>query len=171
MEHINLLRKIAWSFHKTTKLDFNDLFQEAYLAYVYARQKYDPDKGVKETAFIWIHVSNQLKSYYQNEKNFTYPMDNAYRKDRKAYDLLTYWKKPQSEDQNDFLESLSSDAYEVASLVLITPSKFLRLEKRKDIYDKITKIMKKRGWENNRIRNTINELSLVCSDKKSKSIL
>jgi len=54
---LDLARKIAWSFHRTTGLDFDDLVQEACLAYVMAEQdpNYDPRKSAM-TSYAYMSM-------------------------------------------------------------------------------------------------------------------
>ena len=163
MIHINLLRKISWSFHKSTGLEWDDLFQESYIAYRYALEHYNPDKGVPISTFLWMHISNQLKTYYQNERKFAYPMENAYRRDKLAYVNLSAWIPMEHFSYENIFECLSEDAIKIADLVLISPSRFSRL-KRNDVRNKIIHIMTKRGWEVERIQRSLKELSIVCSN-------
>jgi len=67
MDNINLIRKIAWEYHKSTRHDWDDLFQEAYIAYHYAMKTYSPEHGQVST-YLWTFISNTLKSYLQKEK-------------------------------------------------------------------------------------------------------
>jgi len=64
--NINLIRKIAWSFHKSTHLEFDDLFQEAAIAYHVALKSYDPAKG-KITTFATHCILSHLKNYTRKE--------------------------------------------------------------------------------------------------------
>jgi len=73
MEHLNLLRKIAWTFHKSTGLDWDELFQEASLSYLKALKTYDPEKG-KITTYIWCHVMSDLKDYEYKERLYHAPL-------------------------------------------------------------------------------------------------
>lgn len=151
MENINLLRKIAWSFHKSTGLEWDELFQESYLAYRYALDHYDPNKGVPISAFIWTHISNQLRTYYQNEKKYNDPLLGL---DKIYYKNYT----PQN-----FLEELSSDAEKIAELILIAPRNYVKL-KPKEARKKVKNIMLNRGWDRERISCSLNELKVACSN-------
>ncbi len=72
MENIDLLRKITWSFHKTTGLEWDDLFQEAALAYLEHLEKYDPNKG-KITTYMWPIISSHLKNFVKRwNKSYEY---------------------------------------------------------------------------------------------------
>jgi len=63
MQNINLIRKIAWSFHKTTGIDYKELFSEACLAYFEALQKFDSSQQSKDTTFAWIVIKSRLIDY------------------------------------------------------------------------------------------------------------
>ena len=67
MEHSKLLRKIALSFALSTGLEFDDLYQEANLAYLEALRTHDATKG-KITTYLWHCVHNRLKNYIKQEE-------------------------------------------------------------------------------------------------------
>lgn len=67
MKDIGLLRELAWSFHKSTGLDWDDLFQEAALAYLEAYKGYDKSKG-KVTTYMWHVITSRLIDYVRREK-------------------------------------------------------------------------------------------------------
>ena len=73
MKDINLIRKIAWSFHKSTGLDWDDLFQEAALAYLEALQSYDKRKG-KLSTHAWHCIVSRLKNYWKKEREWQEPL-------------------------------------------------------------------------------------------------
>lgn len=66
MENLNLIRKIAWSFHHVSGIDWDDLFGEAALAYFEAIESFDPDKG-KESTYIWYCIRNHLVNFCKKE--------------------------------------------------------------------------------------------------------
>lgn len=164
-ENISLIRKIAWSFHKSTGLDWDDLFQESYLAYRYALDHYNPESNVKISAFIWIHVRNQLNSYYQKEQQFLNPLKKAYRRDQKANENLSAWI-PSNDCYNQCnfeLECLSADAQKIADIVLNTAKKFIKLSL-PQTRERLTNILTNQGWTKERIQNGIRDIMLVCSE-------
>lgn len=164
MEDLNLLRKIAWSFHKSTGLDWNDLFQESYLAYRYALKHYDPKSNVKISTFIWIHVKNQLNSYYQKELQFLDPLKKAYRRDRKAHESISAWVYLDDtyNESNFELECLSADAQKIADIVLNTAKKFIKLSL-PQTKQRLINILTNQGWSEERIQNGIRDIMLACS--------
>lgn len=164
MEDLNLLRKIAWSFHKSTGLDWDDLFQESYLAYRYALEHYDPKSNVKISAFIWIHVKNQLNSYYEKELKFVNPLKKAYRRDQKAHQNLSSWiyLDDTYNESNFELEYLSADAQKIADIVLNTAKKFIKLSL-PQACERLTNILTNQGWSKERIQNGIRDIVVACS--------
>ncbi len=68
MKDINLIRKIAWSFHKSTGVDFEELMSEATLAYLEAEQDYNPETNNKKSVFVWIRMRNALINFCKNEQ-------------------------------------------------------------------------------------------------------
>jgi len=164
MQDINLLRKIAWSFHKSTGLNWDDLFQEAYIAYQHAIQHYNKSKKIKLSAFIWIHVSNQLKSYYQRELDFVHPLKKAYSKALYANINLSSWIPLEEKycDQHFELEELSKDAQKIAQIVIATPRKFLHLSQI-EVRRRLENILCKQGWSKERVLKGIQDLKRVCS--------
>lgn len=164
MKDINLLRKIAWKFHQSTGLDWDDLFQEAYLAYRYAMDHYDSDKKVKLSVFIWIHVTNQLKTYHQEELNFTYPLRMAYSKERYANVNLSAWVPSEEKyyDHHFELEELSEDAQRIADIVLSTAKKFLHLSF-PEVQKRLENILLRQGWSKERVLIGIQDLKRACS--------
>jgi DNA-directed RNA polymerase specialized sigma subunit len=164
MEDINLLRKIAWTFHQSTGLDWDDLFQEAYLAYRYAIDHYDTNKKVKLSVFIWIHVTNQLRTYHKDELNFTYPLRMAYSRERYANINLAAWVPSEEKyyDHHFELEELSEDAQKIAEIVLATAKKFLSLSY-PEVCERLENILTRRGWSKERVQEGIHNLKLACS--------
>jgi RNA polymerase sigma factor (sigma-70 family) len=115
MENLNLIRKIAQSFAETSGIDYDDLCQEASLAYLEAMTTYDSSKG-KISTYVWHCIHNRLKNYLkQEEKNKALSFDEI------EVSLTTR--------QIPFWEKLSSDAQKLANIVLASPDKFLKLRK------------------------------------------
>ena len=149
IDHLNLLRKIVWSFHQSTGLDWDDLFQEAYLAYTYAMTTYDPSKGAIST-FLWTHISNQLRTYYRKEKYIADPLVDI--KALYAHSVI----------QDPFFESLTADARIIADMVLRTRTRFIKLSPKK-AKERVITIMQSNGWKYERIKPALDNLKLACS--------
>ena len=65
-KYLNLIRYIAWSFHRTTGIDWEELFGEACLAYCEALQSYQPKKS-EESTWIFNCVENKLINFCKME--------------------------------------------------------------------------------------------------------
>ena len=156
MDNIDLIRKIAWSFHQTTGIEFDDLFQEAYIGYAHAMKTYDPKKG-KISTHIWWCVSAQLKRYlYQQEEYKCKKYQNGFILSMEDINVesfkVTY--------QNHFWESLTREAQEIVELVLTTPTPFIkngRIKARK----RVGNIMTQRGWSMKKVKFGLSNLKIV----------
>jgi len=159
MNNLNLIRKIAWSFHRSTGIDWDDLFQEAVLAYLEAERTHKPDRG-KMTTHAWTCITNRLKNYIKEQEDY---------KSRKHGEELcsiedTILTRHPAQMASDFWEALSDDAKDIANIVLATPKKFLWIPA-EQVHRRIHNILSCRGWCKNRIQNGIFRITTVCQNK------
>jgi len=154
MENINLIRKIAWSFHKSTGLDYDDLFQEAYLAYEYAMETYDPKREVYLSTFLWNHIANQLSSYFRREKDIKEPFVSI-----EEHPNLQYLA---SKPAPPYYENLSKEAQGIAELVLSAPKVFVAVST-EDALARIERTMIRKGWTKTKVLIGIRDLQLAFS--------
>jgi DNA-directed RNA polymerase specialized sigma subunit len=68
IENVSMIRKLAWSFHKSTGVDYKELFSEACLAYCESLKTFNPLKGCKQTTHAWTVIQNQLCDFVKQEK-------------------------------------------------------------------------------------------------------
>ena len=80
-DYINLLRERAWSFHKTTGLEYGELLSEAYIAYHNALQRYRRRRGAFST-LLYYTITSHLKNFHAKKYSF------IPRSDKKVEDLL-----------------------------------------------------------------------------------
>jgi len=111
MENINLIRKLAWSFHHSTGLDWDDLFQEAALAYLEGMNTYDPDKGALST-HMWHVITSRLKNYVKQERNWKNPLCDLEEANGKGLNYTTFW------------DYIPDEIKEEVSLILRSPEIF-----------------------------------------------
>jgi DNA-directed RNA polymerase specialized sigma24 family protein len=143
-----LIKKLANSFANTTGLDYEDLFQEAQLAYLEALRTYDKDRGAVST-HVWWCVSNRLKNYIKKENE-----ERVCSIPAEEYDVPI--------SSTPFWEKLSKDATRIADIVLDSPQTFLKLGKTHSP-KKIKEIMMNEGWDKKKIQRSISELQTVFS--------
>ena len=151
MENIDLIRKIAWSFHHTTGLEFDDLLQEAALAYLHALKTYDPKRG-KITTYMWVCMTSHLKNYLKEEYKHIDPVTDSIEdiepSEHPIINPVPFW------------ESLSRDAQEITDMILRAPRPFVKVNK-SQAQNRVRQLMCQKGWDNSRIRKSIQELKLV----------
>jgi RNA polymerase sigma factor (sigma-70 family) len=151
MENIGLIKTIAQSFHHTTGLDFDDLFQEASLAYLHALRSYDPKRG-KITTYMWVCMTSHLKNYLKEEYKHIDPVTDSIEDIEPSEHPITV--------PVPFWESLSRDTQEIADMILKAPRPFIKANKTQ-VQRRVRQVMHQRGWDNRRIRRSIQELKLV----------
>lgn len=147
MKDIGLIRKIAWSFHKTTGIEWEELFQEAAFAYCKGLKTYNPDKG-KITTYMYWFIAGHLKNYLAKELKQipTESLDSA------AY---------QTVEIDNFFDKLSKEAQEIADIVLYTPGKFIKLSS-VEAQMRIINILHHRGWSEEKIQVGLVDLIRAC---------
>jgi RNA polymerase sigma factor (sigma-70 family) len=148
MENLNLIRKIAMSFSVTTGIDFDDLCQEASLAYLEAMKTYDPDKG-KISTYVWHCIHNHLKNYVKIEQQ----ENNVSIDDVEIYNTC----EPVS-----FFNSLTIEAMEIAKIIIASPRKFVCMPKDMSI-KKLYEILTTKGWKTEKIQSGFSCLKKIYS--------
>ena len=148
MENINLIRKVAWNFTQTTKLEFDDLFQEAAYAYCKALDTYNPDKGAIST-HVFVCMQNHLKNYIKKQiKDEVYIEDLGYSID-----------KPE-ETFEDILEQLSPTASDMVEIILGNVGDYIFTTQKK-AKQKLVSNLKNSKWSRKNIWSGISELKLM----------
>ncbi len=70
---LDIARKLAWSFSRSTGLEYEELFAEACLGYAHAlsNPRYDPTKS-KFTSFAYWCIRSQLLTFVDRKKRTIY---------------------------------------------------------------------------------------------------
>ena len=138
-----LLRKIAWSYSKKSRIDFEELLAEANLAYLEALRTYDESKG-KVTTHVWTSVTGKLKTYIRDEVQHTcMPIDEIEKE---------YYSAP-------YFEKIGKDAQEIAELVLSNPD-YIYMDQF-DAQVKIGQDLLQKGWNWTKICRSFKELTFI----------
>jgi len=151
IENVNLIRKLAWSFHKTTGIEWEELFSEALLRYVLLSQEYNLEENKskgKISTFVWTSLSNYLKSYIEQHGRINQPLqclDNMDEVDWNGYNSSPFW------------EDLTDEANGVANLILKYSEHFVCLTP-EQVKQRVTKILSKLGWSEEKIKTGISDL-------------
>lgn len=146
---IGLIRKIAWGFCKTSRLDYNDLFQEACLAYLKSLESYNPEKGALST-YMWRCISNHLTNYLKLEQKqpFGTPIEE--------------FAEEFASSASNYFEKLPEDALTVAKVVLHTPKVFA-IRTHDDVVSLLKDVMEQKGWPRSKTVAAINVLHAIYS--------
>jgi DNA-directed RNA polymerase specialized sigma24 family protein len=112
--HINLVRKIAWSFHKSTGIEWKELFSEATVAYFEGMRFHNPEKGAM-TTWIYQWITGELINFCKREQRFKSPtgIDDWYSSSSDSFKELF---SPDSK--------LSPDTQEITKMVLNDPLRY-----------------------------------------------
>jgi len=162
---LNIVRKVVWSYARSTGLDFDELCSEAYLAYLEAAPSYDPAKGKKST-FIWNVVRNHINSLLKAKKEV--PVD-------KDIDMLIEERDELDPEQvvlaeeswRELFESLSPDAKTICLLVN-NGEVSLNTDKPREARGIIARELKARGWGENKIWATFREIKQTLKITQTK---
>lgn len=158
-EQLNIVRKVVWSYARSTGLDFDELCSEAYLAYLEASPSYDPSRG-KKTTFVWNVVRNRINNLLKMKKEV--PVD------KETIDMLIEERDELGPEQvilaeeswKELFESLSPDAKMIFSL-LNSSEVYLNTDKPREARGIIARELKARGWPENKIWATFREIKQV----------
>jgi len=124
-KHVNLIRSIAWSFHRSTGIDWKELFSEATAAYFqglkFHRERHgielhDPKKG-GETTWIYQWVTSEMINFCKKEQKCKYV------KGIDDWVLTTTFPDP-FQEINPPLLNLSQDTREIVQMVLQDPHRY-----------------------------------------------
>lgn len=72
---INLIRSIAWNFYRSSKVNWDELFSEACLAYCESLRKWSPTKGASQTTWAYVAMRNALINFCKKETKNEIPKD------------------------------------------------------------------------------------------------
>ena len=167
MENIALIRKIAWSYHKTTGVEYKELFSEASLGYCEALRLYDPTKNIKLNTYAWRTMTHQLNHFlWQNGKDplrvnkiTSYPNS----KGSSMYDELEQlsFNSPDSlvslqpEAFSDFYKELPILCKELVNIIFDTYEEMPEGLSAKQMRGFIIKVLLEKGWAHKKIWDSI----------------
>ena len=148
-DYLDLLRKIAWSFHTTTGVEYDELFGEACLCYCETIKKYDRSKGAV-TTFVYQSTINWFNVFLRNYQRFSYIEDMAYDPVPKVY--------------YDFMDDYTDNVNQV---LLLADIHNMQYKKTPTVNQRVLKKeLKEKGWNGQRIRFALQETKEQLELKK-----
>jgi RNA polymerase sigma factor (sigma-70 family) len=149
-KHLNWLRKIAHSYHRTyPELEFDDLFSEACLACLKELPKYNPSRG-SETTFLALVAKSHLDNILTKERRW---------KERNIYCLEDISDIPAPEydyEWEEFISNLSPEAQYLCNI--IQQEEEISIKRPKKSHKKMIEKLQKMGWETPKIWKTTKEV-------------
>jgi len=153
----NLIQKVAWSMNKNADLEWEDLLQEAYTAYLKAIKTYDSDKG-KVTTYIFhcvrIHLLQYIDKQKQSEGKIKYSPD---------LDYFSYSISP--EEDLIFKETvcqLSKEAQIICRIIFHRP--YIGGFTPKKAKGKLKQLLRRMEWKETDIKKTFTELKKFVNE-------
>lgn len=158
--YLNLIRKRCWSWHRSTGIDYADLFDVGLEAAQKAERKWDPEKRAFST-FLWITLENTIKNYVQRRmlERELFSGDEL-----EASQVPNHHGQLNPEISSDFkdrMAHLSQEASEVARVVLESPLEILGMvapESPKAIRSRLKNFFLKRGWTEKKVTLAFQEI-------------
>lgn len=155
MQNLNLIKKIAWSFHNTTGMEWDDLFQEAALAYHEALENYDPGhpRQAKLITYTWHCIESRLKNFVKEQNKWndrTCSIENV--------------DPNMAIPSNGHLEKLSKEAREIVRVIFSDPCKYSTVSPRLAKKEIARQMIEENHWSWHRVLVGIRDLKLAFSD-------
>ncbi|OQC75345.1 MAG: Sigma-70 region 2 [Spirochaetes bacterium ADurb.Bin001] len=158
-EDLNIIRKLVWSYVRSTGLEFDDLYSEASLIYLEALPTYNPNKGKKST-FIWNVIRNKLNNILKKKSEIPADMEAM-----KTLIEGTWEVNPEqiiiaNEAWEELFNTLSQDAKEVYN-VIANGEIYINIDKPRHSRGIIARELKARGWSETKIWAVFREIKQV----------
>lgn len=158
-QYINMVRNIAWSFHRTTGIEWEELFSEAMLAYteMITNDSYNPDKA-KRSTWIYSKLRNHLITFCNQQKRFVSQCEELPIQPADVFERLVFL------EQFEFNDDLKT----IINMILDSPHEYLMVNKvRRNSVTTLKKQLRKIGWNYSRIGDGMREIRQVLNVKQA----
>lgn len=142
-DYKKLVKKISWSWHKTTGMSLETLIAEANVAFAECQNKHNPDKG-KFSTLLYHNIENKFKNLlaYQNQSRH-----NGIEVELEELAFSSCKQEKRCVFQ-DTIANLSREAHLIVSIVLEVPADLLAmLPKPRLNKHQLTKYLRLKGWK------------------------
>jgi len=160
-DYLDLIRRVAHSFNRTTHLDYEELYCEGCLVFTKATRSYNPAKGQFTTWLTWV-VTNHLRDYIKQEYHYLGLKQDSVRPE----DCLALTKptQPRQAGFREGLERLSQDAQEICQFIFDTPGDYFCGTHSKLSRGAVWGTLKERGWSSWQIQRGIKEIKYFLNE-------
>lgn len=153
---IKLAYERAWAFHNTTGINFEDLLDEAMMAYVECLKEFDPSIGVKETTFAYKVITNKLVSYCRElNANKTVHFENI----AEATEFSFEPNFDRVLDKRPILDAFQPHIQELIQIILDNEDLFNDQAKRNR--GLLKELLRKKGWEHSKIQLSFMQIKKI----------
>ena len=149
MQDLNLIRKIAWSYTKTTGMEFEELFSVAALGYTKALNSFDSSRSCFST-WVWINMSRELNDFLLKESK----KDNIPNKESINPEQEVSFKES--------IQSLSQEAQQICKMIFNSPAEYVS-HAPKLSRGKIKDELREEGWSWSQIWKSFREIKSVLN--------
>lgn len=146
--HLNLLRKISWSFNHTTGIDYEELYSEALLSYCVAQQKYEKKYNVPFHKYLSMVVNRALINFVTKANKAKY-MPDDFTAPISILNSIPFF---------EIYEALTEDCKVVVDMILEDPHEYLGCPAKMARGEIVKQIREEYNWTWNRIWGTIRDL-------------
>lgn len=143
-DYEKLIKKISWSWHKTTGIELEILIAEANVAFVECQKYHDSKKG-KFSTLLYHNIESKFKNLlaYQNQSRH-----NGIEVELENLILSSPGKQEKRCIFQDALTKLSIEAQQIITVVLEAPADLLAmLPKPKLSKHQLTQYLRLKGWK------------------------
>lgn len=155
-DYKKLIYKIAWTYHRKTGIDFEELVSEGNIAFCNAKKHFNPDKDIKFCTYLYIAIKNTMKDFIEKNNCF----DNTNK-------INFEFKDVNNEFQIKLFENLSDSSKIMIKTIINPPSEIIewaqsdKWPKKRDGKKHLLKYFRERGWKFQSIWDCFNEIQMV----------
>lgn len=152
----NFLRKLAWSYNKSSGVDFEELFSEATVGYTVAINTYNEDKKVPLINWIALCVKSKLNNYLYHQKKVPCTFFDEEIEDMiPAPDTID----PQ-EDWDSRINKIGPAARQICDIILASQDEYGSMPGRA-VRGKLRQVLREKGWTHKKIWDAYDELKAI----------
>ena len=164
-DYQRIIYKLAHKWNRSD-VDFDDLIGEGNLAFAEAQRKFEPDRGVKFSTYLYQAVNNKMNTFVTSSSAIVQKEDPINEEDFRGnrisperYSILKQWAG-----------TLSKESQFILKIVLIeTPVEIIEWTKKEVYFPRmnikyITRYLRGLGWKWDTIRNCLREIRTAVKE-------
>ena len=153
-KNINLVKRMASSFHNTTGIDYQELVNEATLAYLEAQQIYTRARNLTLNSFAYGVMRNQLINYCKNQKKVEFI-------DMQEHDFPCMYTN--STPFFELMDSLPKKCQVLVEIILENKEAFIGLTGKESRAKLREMVREQQGWPHQDIFDAIREIKIFLN--------